>query len=298
MPHLPPMGADNLSNPHQVAMPADAAHNSSAMLSTDPILTVDQDSAIVAANAAACRMLGESEEALMGAPFLARVVGEERQAAQVLLADGLCGKAAESSLLLQCDHAEVRRVRIRLTPVTQDGDTPRLLLALHAPTAPREVESFHDVVRAARSGLDTPRTSARRVTGDGQQPTVLVIDDDSALRTVMRLALEPGGYRVLEATSGRHALAQLREGHAVDLVVTDLKMEDGSGGWLLAQLAYEHPELVGCTLVMAGDTEDVGAAHVASRWRCPVLRKPFSGDQLLNALASLSRTNSAQNTAD
>jgi PAS domain S-box-containing protein len=279
-------------------MPADAAHNSTASLSTEPILTVDQDSAIVAANAAACEMLGESEEALMGAPFLARVVGEERQAAEVLLADGLCGKAAESTLLLQCDHAEVRRVQIRTTPVARDGDTPRLLLALRASTAPREVESFHDVVRAARGGVDTPRTSARRVAAHGQQSTVLVIDDDSALRTVMRLSLEAGGYRVLEATSGRHALAQLREGHPVDLVVTDLKMEDGSGGWLLAQLAYEHPELVGCTVVMAGDTEDVGAAHVASRWRCPVLGKPFSGDQLLDALAELFRGNATRNTAD
>jgi two-component system KDP operon response regulator KdpE len=151
------------------------------------------------------------------------------------------------------------------------------------------MDSFHDVVRAAHGSAHGPRPHARRPTPAGQQPTVLVIDDDGALRAAMRRSLEAGGFQVIEATSGRHALALLREGHPVDLVVTDLKMEDGSGGWLLAQLAYEHPELVGCTVVMAGDTEDIGAAHVASRWRCPVLGKPFSGDQLiaaLNALAS------------
>jgi DNA-binding NtrC family response regulator len=96
-----------------------------------------------------------------------------------------------------------------------------------------------------------------------------------------------GGFQVVEATSGRHALAQLREGRTVDLVVTDLRMEDGSGGWLLAQLAYEHPELLGCTIVMAGDAQGAGAAHVASRWRCPVLGKPFSREQLVGALRGL-----------
>lgn len=275
-------------------MPANAPHHSQPTTSTEPILTVDQDSAIVAANVAACRMLGATAEALIGAPFLARVVGEQRHAVGVELVDGFHGRSGESTLLLLCDHAEVRRVQVRMIPVSREGAAPHLLLILRDLTAARdtphrEMESFHDVVRAVHDGSDTPRKSARRITPPGQLPTVLVIDDDGALRTVMRRSLESGGYQVIEATSGRHALATLREGHAVDLVVTDLKMEDGSGGWLLAQLAYEHPELVGCTVVMAGDTEDVGAAHVASRWRCPVLEKPFSCEQLVDAVTALAR---------
>jgi CheY-like chemotaxis protein len=287
-------------------MSIDAPPNRSTY-SSEPILTVDQDSAIVAANPAACRMLGAAEEALRGAPFLARVVGEERQAAGMMLADGFRGRTVEASLLLHGAQSGVQRFLVRVIPVLRDDDVPRLLLMLRGPSAERreqeeageqptairpveaELRTFDAVVRAAWEGADTPRSNAVRAAAEGRSPIVLVIDDDEALRATMRRSLEAGGYRVLEATSGRHALAQLREGCEVDLLVTDLKMEDGSGGWLLAQLAYERPELLRCTVVVAGDAGSTGAAHVASRWRCPVLGKPFSRDQLVDAVAALAR---------
>jgi CheY-like chemotaxis protein len=283
-------------------MPTDERHNNPVLHPSESIVTVDRDSAIVAANAAACRTLGATEETLIGAPFLARVAGAERHAASVLLGAGFRGRTGEATLLLHCDHPEARRFLVRVIPVMRDDDTPRLLLMLRGPAdEPRtlaehaearrgalaEVGSFDAVVRAARDGANGRQDRLRRATPTGQVPTVLVIDDDEALRATMRRSLEAGGYRVVEATSGRHALAQLREGRAIDLVVTDLKMEDGSGGWLLAQLAYEHPELLGCTVVMAGDAQGASAAHVASRWRCPVLGKPFSREQLVDALTSL-----------
>jgi CheY-like chemotaxis protein len=285
-------------------MPADEPHKSPPLHTSEPILTVDEDSAIVAANPAACRTLGDTEEALMGAPFLARVVGAERGAASLMLVEGLGGKTGEATLRLHCDHHQARRFLVRVVPVMRDDDAPRLLLMLREVRTPAEsglgalsdAGSFDAVVRAASDGAAAaadPRR-ARRTAVAGQSPTVLVIDDDEALRTAIRRSLEAGGYRVLEATSGRQALVQLREGRAVDLVVTDLKMEDGSGGWLLAQLAYEHPELLGCTVVMAGDAEGAGAAHVASRWRCPVLGKPFSREQLVGALTALTGSSEAR----
>src|SRR3954468_22518736 len=57
--------------------------------------------------------------------------------------------------------------------------------------------------------------------------SVLVIDDDASLRAAVRRFLEREGYEVVESTSGRDALARLREGTAVELLVTDLKMKDG-----------------------------------------------------------------------
>lgn len=113
---------------------------------------------------------------------------------------------------------------------------------------------------------------------------VLVIDDDHSLRAVMRRLLQLKGYAVVEAASGREALDFLRAGTTADFVVTDLKMADGSGGWLLAQMAYEHPELLPRTVVISGDAHGAGAAHVAARWQCPVVPKPFTGDELVSAL--------------
>lgn len=120
-------------------------------------------------------------------------------------------------------------------------------------------------------------------------PAVLVIDDDASMRAAVRRFLEREGYAVVESTSGRDALAQLREGTAVQFVVTDLKMRDGSGGWLLAQLGYEFPALLSRTLVVSGDAGSAAAAHVVARWRCAILPKPFGAGELLDALQELER---------
>jgi two-component system C4-dicarboxylate transport response regulator DctD len=120
-------------------------------------------------------------------------------------------------------------------------------------------------------------------------PAVLVIDDDASIRAAVRRFLEREGYRVVESASGREALTRLREGTAVRLVVTDLKMMDGSGGWLLAQLGYEFPELLSRTLVVSGDAGGAAAAHLVARWRCTILPKPFSAVELIDALQELER---------
>jgi DNA-binding NtrC family response regulator len=120
-------------------------------------------------------------------------------------------------------------------------------------------------------------------------PAVLVIDDDASMRAAVRRFLEREGYDVVESTSGRDALEQLRQGAVVQFVVTDLKMRDGSGGWLLAQLGYEFPVLLSHTLVMSGDASGAAAAHVVARWRCPILPKPFGAAELVDALRELER---------
>ena len=118
-----------------------------------------------------------------------------------------------------------------------------------------------------------------------QPRLVLVVDDDEGLRQLIRRQLAAAGYAVAEASSGRTALEALRDGLGAQGLVTDLEMSDGSGGWLLAQLAYEYPGLLPRTVVITGDAQGARAAHIATRWRCPMLAKPFSGAQLVQALA-------------
>jgi CheY-like chemotaxis protein len=113
---------------------------------------------------------------------------------------------------------------------------------------------------------------------------VLVVDDDVNVRQIIRRHLVSAGYAVREATSGREALEALREGLHPELLVTDIEMSDGSGGWLLAQLGYEYPALLPRTIVVSGDAQGARAAHIATRWRCPVLAKPFTGSALVEAL--------------
>lgn len=119
---------------------------------------------------------------------------------------------------------------------------------------------------------------------------MLVVDDDEHVRQVIRRHLAAAGYAVAEAPSGRIALEALRDGLGAHLLVTDIEMSDGSGGWLLAQLGYEYPALLPRTVVITGDAGGARAAHIATRWRCPVLAKPFSGAQLVKALAQSMET--------
>jgi CheY-like chemotaxis protein len=135
---------------------------------------------------------------------------------------------------------------------------------------------------------DSPDPHVPDTSGCGRERTlVLVVDDDATMRALARRLLEEEGYDVTVAESGRHALARLRGGPPPDYLVTDLKMADGSGGWLVSQVGYEFPALLARTVVITGAATSAAAAHVAARWRCPVVAKPFTGPELIRALGNL-----------
>jgi len=64
--------------------------------------------------------------------------------------------------------------------------------------------------------------------GDARSPLVLVVDDDAAIRTVVRWQLDDAGFRVVEADDGQAALRRIRDDHPA-LVVLDLSLP-GLGG--------------------------------------------------------------------
>lgn len=64
--------------------------------------------------------------------------------------------------------------------------------------------------------------------GERTSPLVLVVDDDAAMRAILRHLLEVEGCRVIDAENGADGLRQLAE-HRPELVVTDLTMPGMSG---------------------------------------------------------------------
>jgi two-component system, cell cycle sensor histidine kinase and response regulator CckA len=96
---------------------------------------------------------------------------------------------------------------------------------------------------------ETARPATQTTTRPKQLPsgseTVLVVEDEEAVRTLVRSVLTACGYRVLEATNGREALAAWKRVQgAVDLVLTDLIMPEGmSGSELATQLLAANPRL-------------------------------------------------------
>jgi two-component system, OmpR family, KDP operon response regulator KdpE len=107
--------------------------------------------------------------------------------------------------------------------------------------------------------------------------TILVVDDDPAIRRSLGVELEAAGYDVLEARSGSEALPILRNAKP-DLVLTDLAMPFGDGFDLIAAIraSDELPILV--LSVRGGDTDKIRALDLGAD---DFVTKPFSISELL-----------------
>ncbi len=125
----------------------------------------------------------------------------------------------------------------------------------------------------------------------GHTRSILVVDDDDSVRLSIRRFLEKVGFEVREAWSGRSALAQITVGHPPELVLTDLKMADGSGEWFLEQLAQDFPELLRHTVMVTGEVDVAEVGRLTRETRCPVLTKPLEMSRLLDVLDEIASRN-------
>jgi two-component system, cell cycle sensor histidine kinase and response regulator CckA len=108
--------------------------------------------------------------------------------------------------------------------------------------------------------------------------TILVVEDDEALRRVACRALRETGYSVLEARHGSEALEICAREEPIDLVVTDMVMPEMSGDELDRRIAIQHPEIK--ILLMSGYTrDDVARKGIASE-QVAFLDKPFTAARL------------------
>jgi two-component system cell cycle sensor histidine kinase/response regulator CckA len=124
--------------------------------------------------------------------------------------------------------------------------------------------------------------------------TILVVEDESGLRRLMRVALEMQGYRVLEAKDGAEALSVCRhELEHIDLVVTDLAMPRMTGLQLKEKVVALRSSMK--FLLISGYAEDVlgGRKQIADAG--DFLEKPFLPDELARRVREiLGRINGKQ----
>lgn len=117
--------------------------------------------------------------------------------------------------------------------------------------------------------------------GDGE--TVLLVEDDDALRALLEDWLAEQGFEPLSFASGDDAFAALRDAPAaVAALVTDLEMHGMSGHALAVAARTLVPELP--VLLISGAAR---GAHVAASAGVPFLAKPFDADQFTEALGAL-----------
>ena len=114
--------------------------------------------------------------------------------------------------------------------------------------------------------------------------TILVAEDDLAIRQTLVEVLRHEGYVVAEAASGNAALCILKS-LTVDLVISDIQMENGDGFFLLQEInkiGTEAPPL----LFISAHTE-ISVKDVQSRGARALVRKPIDIKELLDQILSL-----------
>jgi len=111
--------------------------------------------------------------------------------------------------------------------------------------------------------------------------TVLIVEDDDAVRNPAAEFLKMEGFKVLQARSGQEALRIVKESRSrVDLLVTDIVMAGMHGNELAEELSKSHPALR--VLYMSGDAEKAAKAGKSggNGRRHTVLQKPFRLNKL------------------
>ena len=121
-----------------------------------------------------------------------------------------------------------------------------------------------------------------------QRPTALVIDDEHAVRWVVRQALEPEICNVIEAADGVSGIRRVsRATPPVDLVIVDLKLANLNGLEVIESLTRTHPGLPLLCITGFGATATELLESTLRDYRVPVLLKPFGGKQLAEAVQAL-----------
>jgi signal transduction histidine kinase len=115
-----------------------------------------------------------------------------------------------------------------------------------------------------------------------EQPKVLVVDDEESVVVTIKAILELDGYTVATTTSGVQARAMVREVE-YDLVLTDLRLEDGDGLDVLKAVRENYPETV--TIMLTGYASLESAIQALRAGAYDYLVKPSEVEELRATVA-------------
>ena len=170
------------------------------------------------------------------------------------------------TLQLQSELGRGTRMRIYLPPSTR-------------------VAPMVSVSDAAKAPAAAPAASAPHAPLSTQQ-TVLVIDDEPAVREVVKRSLMRGGYAVLEATSGEEGVHCFRQHRLeIDVVLMDLSMPGMDGVAACALIQEIRPEVP--IVLTSGHPEQWPSLDLGERGFVDFLQKPFRVQTLLAKMDSV-----------
>jgi two-component system, cell cycle sensor histidine kinase and response regulator CckA len=139
------------------------------------------------------------------------------------------------------------------------------------------------VFEASEPVAPVPQAEPLTATSHG---TVLLVEDEAAVREATKRMLRKYGFEVIEAKHGQDALILWeREGQAVDVVLTDVVMPAMGGAELARTLRERRPDLR--VVFMSGYTQGTLELSSMDEAATRFLPKPFTADQLVGTLREL-----------
>lgn len=171
-------------------------------------------------------------------------------------------------------YSTVRRWGGQVDLDTAEGRGTTVRLVLPVSGRPAETRTDRDATPAPAELIPTPGDDVR---------TVLVVEDQSALRRLAATVLERAGYRTILAADGEAALEAAAAAPELDVVVTDVVMPKMSGGDLARRLRELRPELP--VVFMSGYSAGMLEGQLPDDDEVHLLDKPFTGSDLVAAVA-------------
>jgi CheY-like chemotaxis protein len=133
-----------------------------------------------------------------------------------------------------------------------------------------------------------PSTADGAAADDGLPPrgteTVLLVEDDGAIRALAEQVLASCGYTVVTARSGVEALTAARTMRRIDVLLTDVVMPQLSGPQLVERILEKHP--APCVVYMTGWVDD-SVTQLELDADVTLLRKPFTPLELARTVRAV-----------
>lgn len=114
-------------------------------------------------------------------------------------------------------------------------------------------------------------------------PTVLVVEDDAGVRTLIETVLEAAGCQVVSARDGLEGLVKLRS-HEPAVLVLDIMMPDVGGLRVLDEIGEEHADVAIVVVTGKPDAADAARDRLGDD---RVFDKPFDIDELVERVTAL-----------
>jgi CheY-like chemotaxis protein len=118
------------------------------------------------------------------------------------------------------------------------------------------------------------------------QITVLLVEDEDAVRTVTRRILERDGFRVLEARSGLDGVSvATTAAYPIDLLITDVHLPDIGGGEVAREVVKVQPRIR--VLYLSGYSDEMLLDQGIATETASFIQKPFNSEVLRRRIRSL-----------